>query len=340
MSEEKHITLRDVATAAKVGLATASRALRDDPSTAEKTREHVKKVAAQLGYHPDPGMSQLIERRWRGKNSRLGVNLCYLYDKKSINAEVLKIDYQRYKDAASALGYTLIIEDIFEFNSLKSLSNRLYAKGIKGLILPILPDVPFDLTPILKKYAAVGIGVSEYAPECPVVMHDEFFCVTKAWEILTKKGYRRIGMILPDYPESPSTNLRLGAALVCQDHTRPENRIPTLFLESGHDLDYAKFEKWMKKYKPDVLLANTHERVDDLQKHGLRIPEDIPFAASNQWDPAERGNIAGFFRANLQLFEQGIQLLNMMIRSGTVGTARANLVELVKGSWIDGTSLP
>ena len=96
----------------------------------------------------------------------------------------------------------------------------------------------------------------------------------------------------------------------------------------------------MDRYKPDVLLANTHVRINDLLECGLRIPEDIPFAASNLWDPEERGNIAGFFRANLDLFEQGIQLLNMMIRSGTVGTARASLVELVKGEWIEGKSLP
>jgi LacI family transcriptional regulator len=171
-------------------------------------------------------------------------------------------------------------------------------------------------------------------------MHDEFFCVTKAWEILTQKGYRRIGMLLPDYPESPSNNLRLAAALVCQDHTHPDNRVPSLFSGYEDQFDQDQFRKWMDRYKPDVLLANTHVRINDLLECGLRIPEDIPFAASNLWDPEERGNIAGFFRANLDLFEQGIQLLNMMIRSGTVGTARASLVELVKGEWIEGKSLP
>ncbi len=341
MNNETYVTLRDVAATARVGLATASRALRDDPSTAAKTRVHVKKVAQELGYRPDPSMSQLIERRWRGKNSRTGINLGYIYNSKGHTGNVVEFDYQEvYKDAASALGYSLITEDISEFRNLKSLSNRLYSQGIKGLILPLLPSVPYDLKPLFKDYAAVSINVSEYIPECPIVMHDEFFSITMSRKILLQKGYRRIGMILPDYPESPTTNLRLGAALVCKEYTVAKDRIPILYLKGDESLNHSKFKKWMDKYKPDVLLANTHERAHELRKHGVRIPEDIPFSASNLWDRAERGKIAGFFRDNLDLFEQGIKLLNMMIRSGSTGAARANLVELVKGEWIDGDSLP
>ena len=340
MSEEKYVTVKDVAAAAKVGIATASRALRDDPSTAAKTREHVKKVAAELGYRPDPGMSRMAERRWHGKHSQSSFNLGYLYDSKSTLADTLEGEYKRYKKAADAQGYTLITEDISEFKTLKSLTNRLSAQGIKGLLLPLLPNVPFDLTPILQKYAAVSLNVSEYSPQCPVVMHDEFSGITQVWKTLNQRGYKRIGMILPDFPESPSTNLRLGAILVCQKHTAAANRVPEFSLKDGEGLNYKKFTAWMKKHKPDVLLGYTNERVIELTNNGLRIPEDIPFVASNLWNPNERGNIAGLFRDNLELFDQAIHLLNTMIRSGSVGTTHASLVEQVKGTWLEGKSLP
>ncbi len=338
MDEKNNVTLRDVAAAAKVGLATASRALRNDPATAPGTCAHVKQVAAKLGYRPDPGMSRLIERRWHGRQTRDGFNLGFIYN--GTLAERAQEQYRKYKNAAAVLGYSVIAEDISEFSNLRGLLKRLDSQGIKGLVLSLLPSVPFDIAPVLKKYATVSLGLSAYKPECPVIMHDEFFCMQTAWETLHEKGYRRIGLILPDYPESASTNLRLGAALVCKHHTAAADRIPILFLKDGPELDYKKFEQWMAKNKPDVLLGNSHDRVAELKSHGLRIPGDIPFATNNLWDPAECGKIAGYFRDNLALFEQGIQLLHMMIRSGTVGASRASLMELVQGRWIDGASLP
>ncbi|MGZ5032262.1 MAG: LacI family DNA-binding transcriptional regulator [Usitatibacter sp.] len=57
------VTIRDVAKAAKVSLATVSRALNDSPSVAEKTRRHIAAVAARLGYVPHEGARSLSSRR-------------------------------------------------------------------------------------------------------------------------------------------------------------------------------------------------------------------------------------------------------------------------------------
>jgi len=56
-------TLRDVAHAAGVGLATASRALSGHPRCAVVTRQRVRAIARALGYRPDPGISALAQRR-------------------------------------------------------------------------------------------------------------------------------------------------------------------------------------------------------------------------------------------------------------------------------------
>lgn len=45
------VTLKDVARRAYVSVATASLSLRDKPGVSERTRSHVKSVAADLGYH-------------------------------------------------------------------------------------------------------------------------------------------------------------------------------------------------------------------------------------------------------------------------------------------------
>jgi LacI family transcriptional regulator len=334
------VTLRDVAKAASVSLATASRAMHANPDKASEKYLHIQKTAEELGYRPDPGMARLIDRRWRGQKAGRGVNLGFIYDTNHPSGLKAEIEYQYNKKRAEELGYALIAENIADFHTESGLLKRLEAHGVEGLILSELPEPSLEIDSLFKKYAAVSLGVSSYQPECPLVAHDEFFCIRAAWRIIEEKGYRRIGQILPIYPESATSNLRMGAALVCRQLTSPKRRIPILFTQEDLSEDYEKILAWIDKYKPDMIMGQTHEWVIELERHGLKLPEDIPFATGNLWEPAERGHIAGYFRDNRVLLNRAILLLNMMIRSGVTGSERADLVELVKGSWVDGKTLP
>jgi DNA-binding LacI/PurR family transcriptional regulator len=53
MTQDRRITLRDVARVTGVAVSTASRALRDDPQISVATRERVQATAEALGYVPD-----------------------------------------------------------------------------------------------------------------------------------------------------------------------------------------------------------------------------------------------------------------------------------------------
>ncbi|MDF3128474.1 LacI family DNA-binding transcriptional regulator [Kiritimatiellaeota bacterium B1221] len=88
-----NVTLRDVAKKAGAGLATASRAMRDDPATKEATRLKVKKIAKEMGYRPDPGMTHLIERRWQGKRHQQDMNIGYLYNGAGEVGEICRNEY-------------------------------------------------------------------------------------------------------------------------------------------------------------------------------------------------------------------------------------------------------
>src|ERR1700687_3229430 len=68
-------TIKDVAKAARVSVATVSRALNGFDNVTEKTRLHVVKVAARLGYIPHEGARSLTSRR----RPAVVVILPYLY---------------------------------------------------------------------------------------------------------------------------------------------------------------------------------------------------------------------------------------------------------------------
>ena len=58
----KKITIRDVAQAAGVSISTVHQALNDKPGVSEATREHIRKIADDLGYRPNKMASGLKRR--------------------------------------------------------------------------------------------------------------------------------------------------------------------------------------------------------------------------------------------------------------------------------------
>lgn len=340
-AKHKHVSLRDIADKAGVSLATVSRALRDSPTTAKGTRERIKRLAQDMGYRPDPAMQVLIERRWRGRRSNDGLNVSYLYDSQSDEADTLLHEYQRFRETAVAFGYALILEDMSQYRDARKLIQRMEAKGVSGVIFPLMVNVPYEINAICDRYAAVSIGISSFQPRCPVVMHDEFHGIGNAWRGLQAANYCKLGVLFEDYPQSFSMDQRMGAVYSCQRYTKSAgDRIPLFLFDKYAGIDEKKFRRWVERHQPDVILADNHVQHDILTAFGFSIPEDFAFASINMWEPDSIGSIAGYFRDNITLLERGLQLLNIMVRSGSIGSSQNNLVEMVKGMWKPGTSLP
>lgn len=339
--KHRNVTLRDVAKKAGVGLATASRAMRDDPATKESTREKVKKVAEKMGYRPDPGMAHLIERRWQGKRHQQGMNIGYLYNGASEAANICQKQYHNFKAVAHKLGYALLEVDLNRFPGNTKLLQRLWVQGVEGLLIGVLPEVPYDLGAVCKKLPAVSMNVSRYRPPCPIILHDEFTAISQVWEKLHEMGYRRIGVILPDYPDSVSTDLRLGAILTRRTLERPEkNRIPILYHDTRSSQFGKVFEPWLKKNSPDVVIGYEDVISDRIEALGCRVPEDVPYATYNLWQRKSIGRVAGYYRNNDEICTKGLQLLNMMVRTSRAGAHDAGMVEMIAGEWKDGETLP
>lgn len=69
-------TIKDIAEAANVSLATVSRVINNGPKVGPKTRAHVKAVMEEMGYRPNINARALVTR----KNTSLGLVLAELMD--------------------------------------------------------------------------------------------------------------------------------------------------------------------------------------------------------------------------------------------------------------------
>src|SRR5688572_2719992 len=61
------VTMSEIARLAQVAPSTVSRALRDDPAIPLTRRTEIKRLAEQLGYHPNPLVSTLMAQVHKGR---------------------------------------------------------------------------------------------------------------------------------------------------------------------------------------------------------------------------------------------------------------------------------
>ncbi len=119
------VTIKDVARAAGVSIATASRALNDSELVTEETRERVRAAAATLHYTPHTGARGLITRR----THTLGILLPELYGE--FFSEIIRgID-----QTAQAAGYHCLVSSARHAGPLLEAALRSMRGRVDGLIL-------------------------------------------------------------------------------------------------------------------------------------------------------------------------------------------------------------
>jgi LacI family transcriptional regulator len=119
------VTIRDVAAAARVSVATVSRALSSPHLVNQVTRERVLAVATELGYRPSPAARSLIT----GRTANIGIVVPDLGN--PFFTGVLKSVQRRARDA----GYAVLVADSDEDPSAEEELIRMMAKQVDGVVL-------------------------------------------------------------------------------------------------------------------------------------------------------------------------------------------------------------
>jgi LacI family transcriptional regulator len=180
------VTLRDVAAAAKVHVATASRAL--DAETAHpvsrETRDRVKRVAEELGYRHH----MMARGLRRGFSSTVGVVVADLGN--PYTAPVLR-GLQHVLERADYMA--LMTESRDESAALERAVGHLLARQVDGLV--ILAARSGDLDRILEWMARVPVVLavrSLSGSGVPAVTHDDLGGARLAAGHLAELGHRRV----------------------------------------------------------------------------------------------------------------------------------------------------
>ena len=333
---EKPVTTRDVAARAGVSSATVSLALRDNPRIAPKTRELVKRVAAELGYRPDPQLAKLMHRLQAQRLPGFQSTIAAL----TTIPEERELDYAHdisssAKARAEALGYAFTVMRLPDQDTQKTSVQRiLLSRGVEGLLL-----LPLDTARAIddwldwSRFSVVAATYGVLAPDFHRVVPHQFGNTLLLCEKLAKLGYRRIGLVIPAHHDL-TVHHGFSAAVAWQNLFGGTEMVRPLVHTGAIPAD---LERWFKRERPDVIIAPGEADCRTIARRlKLALHGPVGFAITDRYKDSE---FAGIDERPFEIGAAAVDLLHTKILSGNAGVPKVPTVAMITGEWIPGPSV-
>lgn len=252
------VGLRDVAHAARVCVMTVSLALRDNPRISEPTRHRIKRIASDLGYHPDPELSRLmnhlrVSRTARGRTSVAVIDFFPTadYPENAYNRNVRLGALQR----ATELGFSLTTFHGADYNhNLRNLLKVVRARGLEGaLLMPSVVPLTLDLGVNWNGLSVVTTSKSILAPRFHCVVPNHFGNMMRLIETMHEMGWSRVCAVFDEY-FNERTGQGFAAAVKWHGHA-PLTLIVPQTLSGGQRAELVA--DWIARHRPNAVFAQS-----------------------------------------------------------------------------------
>jgi DNA-binding LacI/PurR family transcriptional regulator len=333
-------TLDTIAKKCHVSKVTVSLALRDNPRISAITRRRVHEVARELGYAPNPMVSALMANLRAARKTKFVCNLAFVTAFPTREGWKENVSFLRYwkgiTERASELGYGVETHWIGDFDrSGQKISQILENRGIRGLILCPLPSFGMKLGLEWDKFSLVALGHTFNEVPIDHVSNNQFHTITRGLEEARLRGHRRMGLTMPQFVDAKVDHLWL-AGLLSWQATHPD--FPKITPHISDEFDEASVIAWMKREKPDVVLANHGPVLTWVRTNGWRVPDDLSFLHLN-WIP-EKGEITGLNQQPEQVGAAAVELLAEQINQNRRGCPENPKTITLESVWNEGTTCP
>lgn len=252
------IGLRDVAAAANVCVMTVSLALRGNPRISAATRERIKRLADELGYHPDPELSRLMNhlRVARTMRGRVGIAIVDFYPRADFPENAYNSKVRLAATArAEELGLSVTAMHLADYGgSLAKLVKVIRARGIEGaLLLPLLVPMELDTRVAWDGISVVTTSKSILAPRFHCIVPNQFGNMMRVFDTMRAAGCRRVCAVFDElFDERTGHNFTAAVSWNKQDDL-------TLIVPQalGTTERAALVADWVGRHRPDVVFAQS-----------------------------------------------------------------------------------
>lgn len=333
------VTLREVAAAAGVHYSTVSLALRDHPRITVTVRRKIQKIAAGLGYVPDPALSALNAYRKTKLRVHFQSTIAWIDNWPGPLLLRAQPTFNEYflgaQERARQLGYELEEFSLGkEGTSGPRFSKILQSRGIEGLLLP--PQLEPGPGPALDygKFSVITFGYSLRPHVFHLVTNHQFHSVTTALEKLVALGYKRIGLFLHAYIDEKVDNA-YATGFWRFFHRHPELTCIDPCVIPDTERDLPVFREWFLRTSPDVIISDTSLPVADwLRDLGKRVPRDVGVVQLSV--ASDETHVSGINENGLLIGRTAMDFLIGMLQRGERGAPETPIRILVEGAWREG----
>ena len=329
------ITLQQIARAADCSLATVSYALRDDPRIRPETRTLVQKVAAQLGYRPNPRFSALMSHIRNARPVAGGERIAFVWVHTS-RAESAKDPFlQRVflgaKARAEALGYGLEPFWTAERGMTdRRLSQVMKSRGIVGVLLsPVIHEAEVTLDLEWRGFAPAVIGSARWSPELHHAGHHHYLAMRMALEKLAAAGCRRPMAILEAAVNERARRAWEAAFAVFH----PSRAAAAELLWIGLPGDRRAIARRIKESRPDALVVSAHTLVEQLRSMAVAVPLELPITTLH-WVPTAP-EIGGVDQSYDTVAANAVDLVVSQLNGNETGVPTSPRMLLFPGRWVE-----
>ncbi len=331
--------MRDIATAAGVHFSTVSLALRNHPRLPKATCERVQKVAAQLGYVPDPMLASLASYRriLRPVSYRATLAWVSAFPGRDDwrNVQIFRKQHAGAQQRAEEIGYKLEHFWLGEPGlSPARASQILRTRSITGLIMAPLPRAGGVLKLDWADFSTVAIGYSLVSPGLHVVSAHQYRCIRLAVQELRGRGYGRIGLVMLVASDDRVDNNWLAGLLIEQHGMSSGERLLPLLMTKW---DEREFAAWMNEARPDAIITKLGQVVPVLHAMGLRPPEGLGLVYLGDAHPGE--GHSGVDENPQQVGAAAVDFVVGMLHRNERGVPAVPHRLLIDGIWIEGTTV-
>ncbi|HYF31173.1 MAG TPA: LacI family DNA-binding transcriptional regulator [Chitinophagaceae bacterium] len=283
MSNEKEITIYDLARELNISIATVSRALKDDPVVSKKTKKKIFELAHEKGYR-----SNYFARNLRNQRTEtIGVIVPRL------NSYFMATVISGMESVANNSGYNLIISQSSEsVEKEKANARTMFNNRVDGLLVSLAYDTDdiehFEMF-FKKNVPLIFFDRVEEHKNCTNVLIDNRKAAYETTKHLIEQGCTRIAHITATPKRNVYVDRLQGYKQALSDHDIPFREeyiiINNLSQEAGAEA--ADIIRQMDQMPDGVFVSNDNCAVScmlSLKQAGIRIPEDIAFAGFNN-DP-------------------------------------------------------
>ena len=278
-------SIRSLAQDLGLSIATVSEALRDSPQVKPETKERVLKAAAAVGYRRNPLLGATFSALRMGRHQGFSGTLA-LVDVPTDSGKMEPMPFHREimngaTDRARELGFNTELFFVGRSSpalSVTRLNSVLRARGIPGVIfLPF--DVPQDFSGItLDQMAAVSMEHRLTAPHLNTIQPDHYLSMRNAVQMLTERGYRRIGLCLETHKDERADH-KWSSGFISYFRLNHEAMAVEPLIASK--IDQRVFNRWFDRHRPDIVISHEESVMNWIEARGLSVPKEVGFFRIN-----------------------------------------------------------